>query len=554
MREPISALTRTSDPSRGWAAPSLPLLVATLSGLPLIVVHFQQLWSRPHTQYFPLVFVAVGILFRVRRTDPDRPVARTHPRLAGVALVAGLVLATYAVLQISPLLAYAAWLLTGVAFLARSPTNLWSQWALLCLLLRLPQGRDVQLIQWLQRITTGISSGVLDQLQIDHFQTGNVLEFPDRKLFVEAACSGVVSLYTIVATAAICGAFLRRSGFHTLLLMLAGAFWAGAANILRVVAIAVFVEQLGIDLTQGWPHDLLGLAIFGVTLVTLFSTDAMLRFIFGPIGIDESNSPELMEGNWMIRCWNWLFWPTHERPVALLADCPEGSSSPVGRGWKALVIATSVGFLSLGALQVWGGIGPFSAGLGIGQTIDGLSKDSLPAELVGWTLTDFRRENRSASSEFGERSRQWTYRRGDQTVVASVDYPFPEWHDLDVCYRGLGWTADSRTRLPEQSTALQYTLHQDQQAGWLIFDLFDQQGAPYQPPSGRGVHPRWRRLFSGDSSRWTLPTYYQVQILAVSPHQEPVDLQAVTELQQFFTAFRENIRHQSQNSVSAGPP
>ncbi len=336
--------------------------------------------------------------------------------------------------------------------------------------------------------------------------------------------------------------------------MVAGAFWAGAANILRVVAIAVFVEKLGIDLTQGWPHDLLGLAIFCVTLVTLFSTDAMLRFVFGPIGVEEDNSPEPMEGNSLTRLWNWLFWPTHERPVELLADRPEGSTSPIGRSWKALVIVTSIGFLSLGALQVWGGIGPFSTGLGIGQTIDGLSKESLPAELAGWTLTDFRRENRSASSEFGERSRQWTYRRGDQTVVASVDYPFPEWHDLDVCYRGLGWTADSRTRLPEQSTALQYTLHQDQQAGRLIFDLFDQQGAPYQPPSGRGIHPRWRRLFAGDSSRWTLPTYYQVQILALGSQQESVDLLAESELQKFFVAFRENIRQQSQNSVPAGPP
>ena len=183
MRESISALTQTSGPSRWWAAPSLPLLVATFGGLPLLIVHFQQLWSRPHTQYFPLVFVAVAVLSRVRRTDPDQIPVCPRPWLAGLSLVASLCLATYAVLQISPLLGYAAWLLTGVAFVARSRVNLWSQWALLCLLLRLPQGRDVQLIQWLQRITTRISSGVLDQLQIDHFQTGNVLEYRFNALF-----------------------------------------------------------------------------------------------------------------------------------------------------------------------------------------------------------------------------------------------------------------------------------------------------------------------------------------------------------------------------------
>ena len=270
--------------------------------------------------------------------------------------------------------------------------------------------------------------------------------------------------------------------------------------------------------------------------------------------MDSSRAGCLGDCRPLIRLWNGVFWPVHERPLELLADRPQVVPLNPGVCWLLLVMVTSMGFVSLGALQVWGGIGPFSRGLGIRQQIDDLSKESLPQELAGWTLTDFRRENRSASSEFGERSRQWTCRKGNQTAVASIDYPFPEWHDLDVCYRGIGWATGPRIPLPDKSTALQYSLRNDQQTGWLIFDLFDQQGDPYQPPTGPGIHPRWRRLFSGDSTRWTLPTYYQVQVLSSRPNLQPLDPQSVSDLQQLFTAFREAIRQQSRPAQSGGQP
>ncbi len=554
MRDPASSVRGGERKWGGLMSPLLPVILATVGCSPLLIVHFQQLWSRPHYQYFPLVIVSVVVVYQLRRTDPDQVTARPRPLFAGLALLAGLALATYAVLQISPLLCCAAWLLATLAFVARSPVPSWSCWALLCLLLRLPQGRDVQLIQWLQHITTRISSGVLDQLQIDHIQAGNVLSFPDHTLFVEEACSGVVSLFTILATAAIFGVFLRRSAFHTILLMVAGAFWAGAANILRVVLIAVFLDKLGMDLTKGWPHDILGLAVFCITLVILFSTDALLRFVAGPIEIETSGSPESLYENRLVGLWNVLLWPTHERPVDFMNARPPVTTAPLGTAGVLYMGVVSVGFLLLGALQIWGGIGPFSTSLGIGSTVDALAKDSLSPQVEKWTLDSFRRESRSATSEFGERSRQWIYRQGDMTAVVSMDYPFPEWHDVSACYRGIGWTSGKQLRLLDGTTAQQYPLQNDQNSAWLIFDLFDQHGAPYQSPTGQGIHPRWRRLLSGESSRWALPTYYQVQVLVVIPSTQPVPPPTVLEIQRLFSACREQIRQQATHKPNGDHP
>ena len=563
----LAAVTKLLQPDsltdsggvRSWIhSPGFPLVAGTLGCLPLLIVHFQQLWSRPHYQFFPLVLVSVCVLYKLRHSDVE-PSPRTERRLvAGTALVCGVILAVLAVLRISPLLCCGAWLMVALSTVFRSQLNLWSAWGLMCLLLRLPQGKDVWLIQTLQRITTGIASTVLDQMRIDHIREGNVLAFPSHKLLVEEACSGVVSLFTIIATAAILGAFLRRSFLHTVLLMIAGAFWAAAANILRVVVIAYAMENLGLDLTQGWEHDALGITIFCVTLVTLFSTDALFRFAFGPIEIDDTGSPEPIHDNWLVILWNHAFWPQHERPGVSPIRTP--TNSPSGSGWGFLALLSAMIFSGLGALQAWGGIGPFSTSLKTNLQIDQLSRESLPSELAGWALTDFHIQERRATSEFGERSRQWTYSKDGMRATVSIDYPFPEWHDLDTCYRGVGWRTSRRIPLPGETphfsnTAVQHALANDLQTGWLIFDMFDQQGHGYTPPLGSGIHPRWRRLMSGDAHPWSLPTYYQVQVLSSRDSLKPYERTRQSALQDLFAAARARILEIAvQPQYQAQPP
>jgi exosortase len=551
----MSISTTDPGPLRRWlASPSLPFWAATLGCLPLLAVHFQQLWSRPHYRYFPLILVLVPILLHMRRTEPDQAANTPRPLLAGLALLTGLFLAAYSVLKISPLMCCTAWLLTMIAYVTRTPTNIWALWALMCMLLRLPQGRDVWLIQRLHTITTPVSSGILDLMKIDHIQEGNVLLFPDRKLFVEEISSGVVSPFTIIATAAMLGALLRRSLFHTFFLVLASIFWSAFANILRVVTISYCVERMGIDLTTGRPQDFLNLALFCVMLAILLSTDSCLRFFLGPIEIDESSASEPIHENPIVRLWNWLFWPLHERPMGLLRERLTRQNRPSGIVWIVFTLVMSGGFLSLGVLQIWGGIGPFASASGIRQAVDDLSKESFPPEMLGWTLTDFRRETRSSSSEFGERSRQWTYRRGEQVITLSIDYPFQDWHKLDVNYQQTGWRVDAAVPLPDGTTALQHPLTNAEDAGWLIYDMVDQQGGLYQRPHDQGVDPRWKRIFYENAPRWSPPSFYQIQLLYLAPTLERPSDETVTDLQRFFAEFRDVIHQRTAHTAPGVTP
>lgn len=527
---------------RRWlTSPALPFWAATLGCLPLLSVHFEQLWSRPYYRFFPVILVLVPILLLVRRTDPDQPSQTQRPFWGGVAFLTALVLAAYSVLRISPLLCCAAWVLSMIAYVMRTPTNVWALWALMCMLLRLPQGLDVWLIQRLHKVTTPISSGILDQLQVDHLRSGNVLSFPDRKLFIEEICSGTISPFAIIATAAMLGALLRRSLVHTFILMVSGLFWAAVANILRVVAISYCVERMGIDLTSGWPHDILSVAVFCLILAVLVSTDSWLRFFLGPIEIDESSASEPVHENPVVRLWNWLFWPLHERPMGLLRERMARPESTGGVLWIGFVLLISAGFLSLGALQIWGGIGPFASTDQIRLAVDALTKESFPQELAGWTMTDFRRETRTASSEFGEHSRQWTYERDGQVITVSIDYPFHDWHKLDINYREMGWDVESASPLPDGSTALQHALANSEDAGWLIYDIVDQNGQPYQPPLDQRIDPRWRQMLYKNSTRWSPPRFYQIQLLYLAPTLHRPTEAMVAELQSFFKEFRSGI-------------
>ena len=62
-----------------------------------------------------------------------------------------------------------------------------------------PAGYDDKLIQFLQRQSSHLTSMILDCIGILHLPAGNVLELAQKRLFVDEACSGVDSLYALMA-------------------------------------------------------------------------------------------------------------------------------------------------------------------------------------------------------------------------------------------------------------------------------------------------------------------------------------------------------------------
>ena len=209
--------------------------------LPLLVQFAQQLWMRPHYQFFPLVLLGAAVLAytRLRGLGPVRP---GQPVLSGafLALAWGL-LALAEVLYSTWLAATAALVLLAALLYALGGGRLFRQalpaWLLLWTAVPPPLELDRNLILWLQSLTAGWSSAVLDFLGTYHVMAGNVVEINARRLLVEEACSGVNSLFSVLACTLFLVFLCRRPPVRACLLLAAAMAWVLTANVARVVGV-----------------------------------------------------------------------------------------------------------------------------------------------------------------------------------------------------------------------------------------------------------------------------------------------------------------------------
>jgi len=216
--------------------------VLALAHLPLLLLHGQHLWAREHYQFFPFLLPAAFAL-----VYPNvRGLGSLTPGRRGVCLALfGMALAvlTLGVLTLSPWLGAvaaqvtllaAAFSLGGRCLVA----CLLPAWLLLCLAIPLPGPLDGRVIAGLQHLPTSGASHVLEVAGVLHARDGNVLNLGSHSILVEEACSGVHSLYSVLACTLFWSAWTRRPLVHALLLLLAALPWVVAGNIVRIVAVA----------------------------------------------------------------------------------------------------------------------------------------------------------------------------------------------------------------------------------------------------------------------------------------------------------------------------
>ena len=544
------------------------LAVILIAYLPLVTLHLGGLWRRPHYQFFPLFLAGLGGLLWTRSTGANWQFLWTRRRcvFGGAILVLAVLLLLASVTLFSPWLAAVSALLLGAAALVvadpQTRRDLLPLWLALWLLIPPPVGLDGWLIQSMQRGVARDASQQLDLYGINHLPLGTTLAFPEKQLLVEEACSGIRSLFALVACTVLYALWMRI-GILPVTTLLAGAFFSAyLANVLRVLLIVVAYNSWAIDLSIGWPHELLGLVVFTIALGLMGSLAVLVRVLFARIPAPEWQSSRV------VRAWNWLvagrrserqtgrdeFFvePTPQQPQP-----PQSERQPVVPVVPVTprpIFAWSVAavFLFLGGLQLV---------LMPGQrpTIDGrrpppaeiVSESLLPAEQDGWTLVDYEVQERGERSQ-SPHSNSWTYRCPTFTAIVSFDYPYEAPHDLSVCYRNIGWRigdqhvagdtgrVGSQSRWPYQVVECHKPIEEH---GHLLFCAFDVDGQPLDPPLS--ITTSVRKLFAGRLIRPSrlvprVQDTYQVQLIVFSDHVLSEGERAAATDQ--FLRFRDMIR------------
>jgi len=550
-------------PTAPWLI-SLPM-VAVIAGLalayaPLLIEHAGNLWAKPQYQYAPFVLVVVGTLVWVRWND------RFHPSRHGKRLQAEFICGIGAwiclavgVLFQSPLLALISIIILAAGVLVHLSrycriANLWGIWCLLWLLFPIPFGYGGQLVFSLQLTSSRISSDLLDLIGVNHLMEGNVLQLATGRLFVDEACSGIVSVMAVLASAAMFSVWKNRSLVHTLCLLVCGVGWSIVMNVGRICVIAIAQERWGMELSSGWRHEALGLAGFVMVFIAVVSTDQILHVVLHPIvavGLWRADA----ERNPLVSMWNhFLAWCNPAINANVESSSGRNAKTPKISRQSMTFMGTAFAVLGLCQLvlfPIWAAMPTQS----VAMALD-VDRPLLPDRFGNWVLADFETDERSTSSSYGEHSRTFRYRHDPSGAVMSVSIDFPfsyPWHELCGCYQGSGWEITERRVVSpdgstDQSADSEWSFvdanmeKRPGESGYLAFSFFDEFGEPVTPPKALSLSYFIQERFARRAA-FQSRSIFQVQafVRAAGPLPDELELDARHALFEFREVFRRHV-------------
>ena len=569
------------------------LIVPLIAMSPLLLVQFQKLMNRPERQFFPLL-IAIGLYFPIRHLmsqEGQVEKALTRGRLRWTMAIFAMSISIFIVSAwfFSPWLAHVAvlalflsWALGRCANVPWSTPAAWT--GLLLVTLPLPFGRDEWLVTWLQRVSSSACGYALDALNVPHMRNANIIEIKGIQLFVEEACSGIGSLYALLAAAALLLLINRRSFLCSVLLLASVPVWAMLGNFLRLLAIALAQEYYQRDLSHGLDHELLGVLTFSSAALGLWMTEWLLAGFMQPF------PPASPEFNFMFQTLNAILcWPEPD-PLSLIEDVED--ETPQERAtrlaamrareeaieaqtvrvtlWEQkpvrlitrIAAGITLAFGILPAMVVSREASPSMLSFGLTEyskeQLDRLPKrEAMPVSLGEWKQLNFATETRSTASALGAHSLIWEYTKLDQRFLVSMDFPFRGYHPLEVCYGNSGWNISNvgAKSDPSDSKWDWRELTMDNQfgsRGFVCYSLMTEDCEPFgnviESDVNMNITGRLTQLLGANTVRSEpvfQPVCFQIQIICESGRkltdEELEDLR-----QQFFTA-RELLRKKVKN-------
>lgn len=467
---------------------------------PLLCLMFSayELWAwHPACHFFPLPLAALGwMLLQTRR---DAGTAPSTPARTGL-VCSYLALALAAFLLVSPFFAglsfataMAAYSLSlGGASRARFP--LWSYPMLALFFIPPPLQLDDELYQLLAGLAARFSQGWLDTMGVIHVVEGVIVATPEKRFFVDDACSGTNSLLVALCIAVIMAALKRRSLLHLGALLAATALVSVASNVLRICVIIGALHFWQVELDSGLRHELLGLAFFVLDLLLVWSADHGIHFALNrpPPAPAEEPAPGLaVRHRGPLQLWH--------RRISLLGAA------------AGLVILLGPSLLSLSH--------PAHA---ISANAS-LEEFNMPKNLGGWIRVGEKPLEDSMIGKVGLRNQVWLYRNNGLEAYVAVNFPFQGFHDTRLCYQGQGWQFQKQvdTTLPGDAGNTLRFLHMHQPTELVHADLWlsvlDDKGAARAFSSDNVVDRMTSRLLSRWTAEKTPATTYVLQVLAVEP-------------------------------------
>lgn len=451
QREPLIQPQRAEDrANRTWRNFWCLLLIAPI---PLMVPYLIELWQVEWYRYFPFVFAAVGVLVYLRW---DRTFSPPLGWFSWAAIGFALFMVMVAAALRYPWFATLGFVIIAWSCLnsmkGRDDATLFGLGLPLLLLLRPPFRSDNVLIAELQSITTWLSSVFLDVLAVPHATYGNVMMLPKRELFVAEACSGVQSVFTLAFFACVLISWKRIRLWLFPVYLLVAVILAIAANTIRVTSIAVAESWLGLDLSGGVGHALLGYLCLLIGAGLLLSFDQLIELAFHPVEGGEVNP--------IARGWNRLAIQPREERSAINAEQYGRRERRFGASMRTAHVPKVVGwgFVATVAVVVIASVGQTirsqrrqTLAVGSGQMLFAPPEDMLRGFVGSLKIKEHQSSRGNTNPDLGANSDSWMCEGDGVQAQIVLSQPYSGWKELCVCYEGGVWNLVNRTeRLPDE--------------------------------------------------------------------------------------------------------
>ncbi len=130
----------------------------------------------------------------------------------------------------------------------------------------------------LQLFGSKVAAVVIGLLGIPHLRQGNIIHLPDDySLEVAEACSGLRSLVTLLALAALLAYWKQNSKYKSIILFFSAIPIAIGANVFRITVTAVGAYGISRKIAEDFLHELSGTIVFLFSLVCLLILSSILR-------------------------------------------------------------------------------------------------------------------------------------------------------------------------------------------------------------------------------------------------------------------------------------
>lgn len=568
----VFPLPPTTSPMK--ARSHLSLLVLPLFGLsPLLVREAEQLWHKNHLQFFPFVIALVAYLSYVPRSHPAA-VSGVRQATGAFCCVLGVSLGLVAAWLFSPWAAHLAAIIVYFGWAQSLPRGTWSHSlalaVLLLLTLPLPFNLDEALVLWLQRASTSVLSAVLDEVGIPNLTAGVVVTLKGKTFFVDEACSGVGSLYALMATSVGLAVLSHHPLSVAVISLVSAVLWAGIGNCLRLGVIAMAWHYASIDLSHGMVHNALGICTFTFSAVCVFLTCGAAAVWLAPIPLDSVPGHVTTP----VRIYNTIVqWPNPgDRSVRKSGDAAHLPWRFVNVIYTPLVVALLLSAAPTG----WVLARTYRSYLTARIAENEMSSRALTLETMPATIpypaqrVGFLQREREMMSRFGTRSSTWSYAGDAGELTASLDYPFVGWHRLYVCYENTGWRLISYEVVPVSASGgdewpwVEMVMkNHSGDHGYVFFCFLDHNGKPYTPGEAEAILPTGdtsmiRRRFAdnlltmlqSESQQTAPPITFQFQCFATSV--TPLNADSLKAFRQSFFVLRAQARQSVRNMVGEG--